>query len=595
LVQPEARASETPIATQLPAPAAESGGTVAALRSLIAGLVHLTPARIEPSQPITAHGLDSLMLVELRTAIAQQFDVEVPIAALVKGPSVDELAALIRPAEPVQPRAMSASPPVETVAAERDKIERELRRAVAELLRVSEQRVDPRKSIIAQGMDSLMLTELRARVKERYSIDLPMTMLVKGPSVVGLLEHLHGGAVEQPAARLSAPAPQSGVHADPRLDVELPKDIQPRATLRERSVRRVLVTGATGFLGRHLVSELLRRGADEVCCLVRGESDAAAQARLHAVLEPEVRALPSLRVLHADMEQDQLGLGAARLRELIASSDAVIHNAAIVHFGKSYPALRQANVGSWLSMLREAAVTLPTLHFVSSWAVFSTQAHAGKPAREADWPTQMPSSGYRESKFVAEMLARAAKERGFPVQVHRPALIGLHSQTGESNPKELFSALVTAVVQHGLAPDIDLAVPFAHVDAVAEGMARVVLDGVHTDFNYHWANQHSIDWHALLDWLASEGVHVERMPYNAWRAAMPQRVRGTSLEPFIAWLPETLHEGELGYLDAALRSSQPQPFDTTRTRAAVPKLFDGPAIVAEAWRRFIQRARGSRS
>ena len=76
---------------------------------------------------------------------------------------------------------------------------------------------------------------------------------------------------------------------------------------------------------------------------------------------------------------------------------------------------------------------------------------------------------------------------------------------------------------------------------------------------------------------------------------MPQRVHGTALEPFIAWLPESLNAGELGYLEAALRSSQPDPFETVRTRAAVPKVFDGPAIVPEAWRRFIQRARGSRT
>lgn len=586
LVQMEERVSAAPVAAKVREPAADGGGAVAILRGLIARLVHVSPGRIEAAQPITAHGLDSLMLVELRSAITEHFGEDVPIAFLVKGPSVSELAARLQSAPPAQ-----AEPRVQPGAA-LEQTERELRRAVAELLRVSEQRVDVRKSIVAQGMDSLMLTELRTRVKERYNIDLPMAMLVKGPSVSALLEHLQGGAQAETASDAAA-AQQDPELADPTRDLELPPDIQARASVPERTVRRVLVTGATGFLGRHLVGELLRRGADEVCCLVRGENDAAARARMHALLEPEVRALPGLRVLHADLEQPELGLGAARLRELMAGHDAVIHNAAVVHFGKSYGALRQANVGSWLHMLREAAATLPTLHLVSSWAVFSTAAHAGKPAREDDWPSQMPSSGYRESKFVGEMLARAAKERGFPVQVHRPALIGLHSQTGESNPKELFSALVTAVVQFGLAPDLDLAVPFAHVDAVAEGMARVVLDAVHTDFNYHWANQHSIDWHALLDWLMAEGLRIERMPYAEWRKAMSERVRGSALEPFITWLPEGLNEGSLGYLDAALRSSQPQPFDTTRTRALVPKLLDGPAIVPEAWRRFIQRARAN--
>ena len=493
------------------------------------------------------------------------------------------------PTAPLSASAIQSSPNKNTS----DDVMATLRNIVASLAHLPAARVESGQPITAYGLDSLMLVELRSAIAQRFAHDVPIAFLVKGPTLSDLALRISAPERESAPAKPVTPEPLEPLEnaEQPALDARLPDDIRPAGPARARTVRRVLVTGATGFLGRYLVKELLERGAEEVICLVRADSEESAHARVQALLPPALRALPALRVISADLERDHLGLSGERLEELTANVDAVIHNAAVVHFGKSYAAIRQANVGSWVSFLRAAAQTLPTLHLISSWAVFSTRAHAGKPVRETDWPSQMPSGGYRETKYVAELLARAAAERGFPVQVHRPALIGLHAHTGEGNPKELFSALFTVVVLYGLAPDLDLAVPFAHVDAVAEGIARVVLDGVHTEFNYHWANEHSVGWHDLLDWLEAEGTPVARMPYAEWRKAVVPHVNGTPLEPFIAVLPETLPANGLGYLDAALRTNQPQPFDTARTRATVLGLLDGPAIVREAWRSFVQRVR----
>lgn len=460
--------------------------------------------------------------------------------------------------------------------------------AAARLLRVSEQRIDARKSIAEQGMDSLMMMELRGHIEERHGIKLPIAMLVKGPSLKALAEHLEG-TVAAPTAG-DAPAVELG---SPALDLALAADVRPQVERRARPIERVVLIGATGYLGRYLATELLRQGAREVCCLVRAEDDAHAQARVRSLLAADVQASANLKVLSANLEREHLGLGRARLQALLANSDAVIHNAASVHFRKSYAALRQTNVQAWLDVLRASAATLPMLHYVSSWGAFSTATHAGKPVLESDWPCELPSGGYRAAKYVCEQLAREARQRGFPVQVHRPTLIGLDSHSGASNPRELFTALVTTVVRCGLAPDLDMLVPSAPVDAVAEGMARVVLDGVLRDFSYHWLRQPALEWRALLDWLAAEGVMVKRLPYARWRREVAPKVVGSNLEPFIAMLPDALSAGSFGYLEAALRENQPWPFDNARTSAAASGVLDGPAFDAEAWRQFLRRLRTS--
>jgi hypothetical protein len=126
-------------------------------------------------------------------------------------------------------------------------------------------------------------------------------------------------------------------------------------------------------------------------------------------------------------------------------------------------------------------------------------------------------------------------------------------------------------------------------------MAGVVLDGVLRDFNYHWVRQPALEWRALLDWLAAEGVAFKRLPYARWRKDVAHKVVGSSLEPFIAMLPDALHAGSFGYLEAALRENQPLPFENARTSAAVPGVLDGPAFDAAAWRKFLLRLTASKA
>lgn len=80
--------------------------------------------------------------------------------------------------------------------------------------------------------------------------------------------------IPAPASARTGPATRG---ADPRADVLLDPDIVPAAPApsaprRSGSDRRVLLTGATGFLGAFLLRELLDRTDDDVWCLVRADT-----------------------------------------------------------------------------------------------------------------------------------------------------------------------------------------------------------------------------------------------------------------------------------------------------------------------------------
>ena len=141
--------------------------------------------------------------------------------------------------------------------------------------------------------------------------------------------------------------------------------------------RRILLTGANGFLGGHLLLELLRRGRAHVVCLVRGTDDADAERRLAEGLasfdlpwNAEIRR--RVTVLAGDIRQPRLGLSDEQWETLSRDIDSIVGVAAAVDFVRGYVSLRQTNVLGPLQ-LAELAMTgrIKPLHHMSSIAVFN--------------------------------------------------------------------------------------------------------------------------------------------------------------------------------------------------------------------------------
>ncbi|QXP84586.1 SDR family oxidoreductase [Methylococcus sp. Mc7] len=171
---------------------------------------------------------------------------------------------------------------------------------------------------------------------------------------------------------------------------------------------KILVTGANGFVGRHLVTVLVERG-HRVTAAVRRD-DAALPA-----------GIAEIRVV-GDIGPDTDWTGA------LDGIDAVVHLAARVHvMRETAPAplsrFRQVNVLGTKCLARAAART-GVGHFVylSSVKVHGETSPEGTPFTEAMTPA--PEDAYGLSKWEAEQaLAGIAAETGLGVTVFRPPLV----------------------------------------------------------------------------------------------------------------------------------------------------------------------------
>src|SRR5688500_17240073 len=106
-----------------------------------------------------------------------------------------------------------------------------------------------------------------------------------------------------------------------------------------RDRETVVITGATGFLGREIVHHLLATEPDtHMTLLVRGKDEADARRRGDEVLaeglEGDALAAAKQRVetVRADLQKDKLGIEGGAYDALAARTSAVIHGAASVSF-----------------------------------------------------------------------------------------------------------------------------------------------------------------------------------------------------------------------------------------------------------------------
>jgi thioester reductase-like protein len=194
----------------------------------------------------------------------------------------------------------------------------------------------------------------------------------------------------------------------------------------------LLLTGATGLLGRYLLRDLLRRGRP-VAVLVRPGKFLSARERIETVLQPwesdEGRAYPRPIVLAADLREPGLGLSESDLRWIADHCDSVLHSAASMVF-RAQPdgEPHRTNVEGTrelLDLCRRAGIG--QFHHVST--SYLCGLRTGR-ILESDLDVgQELGNVYEQSKLAGEKLVRAADwlEK---YTVYRPASIVGDSRTG---------------------------------------------------------------------------------------------------------------------------------------------------------------------
>ena len=394
--------------------------------------------------------------------------------------------------------------------------ERQLLELWAELLDLPCADISTDESFFNLGGHSILLSQLLLGIRERFERSIPINRFIEAPTVLTL-----AGLLQCDGATASAVSAQALYDADKKHELR----VLPVSQLGD--VHKVIVTGANGFLGVHMVDALLTWGVTEIACLVRETNEHNAQQRfIEAVRENRLEHIDMSRVTvyAADITQPQLGLSDAVYERLDRDFGSLIHNAANVNHVQDYDTLAHDNVAPIHECLRLCeGRSKKIFNFISTLSACSTVDEQGRVLEQpaAATPPIYIRNGYNLSKWVAERILQQAVDRGVQVNIYRPGNIGFNSISGVCQPhKNRLMLMLKGSLQLGQVPQFAMNFDLMPVDFLARfiGFHASRYQPGQAVFNLH--NPEPLSWTHYVNSFREAGLDFEMVSVKQWQTQL---------------------------------------------------------------------------
>ena len=187
----------------------------------------------------------------------------------------------------------------------------------------------------------------------------------------------------------------------------------------------IFITGASGFLGRHLIRRLLRDTRNVLYVLARSQT-----TEEDLIDEFAWADVARIKIVRGDVTLPRLGLGRDMIEHLATKTREVWHTAAATQFADAYKDVVDAtNVHGTHNVLglSSSFPHLHTLYYMSTAYVCGVQR--GRVAEDALPKPMAFNNHYERSKYEAERLVRSSR---LPFVIVRPSILVGDSHTGEA-------------------------------------------------------------------------------------------------------------------------------------------------------------------
>ncbi|KAJ0414063.1 Nonribosomal peptide synthetase 14 [Aspergillus carlsbadensis] len=364
------------------------------------------------------------------------------------------------------------------------------------------------------GGNSLLLLDLKSEVLKMFGVALSVSDLFQASTLQLLAAQIDGTVQSAPIDWEEETAPdETMVGPSPHINGtnghEWP-DRKPEGL-------SVLLTGATGFLGVHILRQLDKLPSiAHIHCVAIRRGEYGVPRKL-AVQSPKV--VPH----YGDLSLPHLGMKDSELADLFKQIDVVIHNGAEVSHMKHYQSLRAANLSSTKELAHRTMTRGIPFHYISTGGV--ARLSPAETLFETSLATFPPpadgSGGYVASKWASEVFLERLQGRFHGnVWIHRPGSI-----TGDDVPDlDVAHSLLRFSKRLKALPDLTGStgfLDFINVDTVSEDIAAYLAKCTERNDGqvvyHHHCGEQVIPIGDLRNYLEkSEGQSIQVLPLEEW-------------------------------------------------------------------------------
>lgn len=383
---------------------------------------------------------------------------------------------------------------------------------VCNCIKVNELNTD--ENIFDKGADSLSLFDLVASLSS-VGLFIDIQSILDHPSVNGIISTLQN--------KFSKPI--FTATPNQKYDFLLKNQVGGTVSI---PIKSILITGVTGFLGAHILYELIHSSVQRIFCIVRPLENICAEIRLLNILQyyfphSNFTAIPEkITILTGDITNYNL------INILPSHVDFVIHCAATVnHFG-SFGSYQSINIDSTKRLLHYAKQVDAVFVYISS---ISISGNSSLRFSNSDLPPfdetcfangQMLDNNYVLSKYYCEKAILDSIQDGCKVKIIRIGNLTNRYNDLCFQPNyqtNAFLCRLRAMTELHYIPEswLNKTIDFSPVDEVSKAIVKICFHYEPDFYIYHVFPNPSITYNQLIDVLSSFSISVIPVPMNTFK------------------------------------------------------------------------------
>lgn len=307
-----------------------------------------------------------------------------------------------------------------------------------------------------------------------------------------------------------------------------------------RSTCKILLTGATGYLGCHVLQQLLMETNHTIYLLIRVAEPDGSNIAAYQRITNKFKYYFGINLdnykhrlifLKSDIEQVHLGLDELIYQNLVDNIDSIIHCAALVkHYGE-YIDFYRANVQSTINLLELAKTTRKDFHYVSTIGVFINSRLSEKgynifTENSIDNAHANLDNIYTKTKYEGEQATLKYREYGVRTNIYRIGNIAINSVTHKAQENiedNAFFQCVKTILELGIISKELSEVDISPVDYTAAAIIALFNQKKLYNQIYHVFNPEKSNLYALL--CQDRKINIEKVSFYEFIDSILTKIR----------------------------------------------------------------------